>query len=93
MTAFDCKLARNEDVAWRGVADEGLLVDPRTGRVYPMEPVAFRLWQMSDGALPLSQIIETLLEEFDVPKETLEADIHSFVQELRAHDLLRAVET
>ncbi len=93
MTAFDCKLARNEDIAWRGVADEGLLVDPRTGRVYPMDPVAFRLWQMSEGSSSLSQIIETLLDEFDVPKETLETDIQGFVQELISHDLLRVVET
>lgn len=91
MTAFDCKLVRNEDIAWRGVADEGLLVDPRTGKVYPMDPVAFRLWQMSDGVLPLSQIIETLFNEFDVPKETLEKDIQSFVDELVSHDLLRVI--
>ena len=91
MIASDCKLRRNEDIAWRAVEDEGLLVDPRKGQVYPLDPVALRLWQMSEGKLTFSEIVSTLLQEYDVSEQDLRRDLSSYVEELKSADLLSVV--
>lgn len=76
------------DIAWRAIADEGLLVDPRTGKIYPLDPVGLRLWQMCDGTWKVSEIVQKLLQEFDVTEEVLTQDVVNYVESLQAQDLL-----
>lgn len=76
------------DIAWRAIADEGLLVDPRTGKIYPLDPVGLRLWQMCDGTRKVSEIVQKLLQEFDVTEEVLTQDVVNYVESLQAQDLL-----
>src|SRR5258707_49910 len=49
---------RHPDIAWRAVEDEGLLVDPHTNQVYPLNQIALRVWQESEWKNALDQMAE-----------------------------------
>lgn len=79
---------RHPDIAWREVAEESLVVDPRTGRIFPLNPVSSFIWKKLDGFLELGKIREEIEKEFDVGAEEAEQDLNQFVEELKEADLI-----
>ncbi len=80
--------AHHPDVAWRRIQDEALLVDPHTGRIFPLNPVAARIWVLLGEGLPVSAIIQALAEEFDAPSEIVQNDASDFIARLLGANLL-----
>ncbi len=73
---------RRPEIAWRVIDGEAVVVNPRSGLVYPFNPVATRFWELADGTREIEQIIEQILEEFEAPHEDIERDIAEFLQML-----------
>jgi hypothetical protein len=88
MRSSNSRYAHHPDVAWRLVQDEALVVDPHTGRIYPLNPVAARIWAFLGEGHSLPKIIQTLAEEFDAPRETVERDARAFIEDLLGANLL-----
>ncbi len=81
--------ARNEEVAWRSVVDQGLLVHSRQGLVYPMNPVGMRMWLLLEKPLTGEQLVQQLYSEFDASKEKLSEDASLFLTQCSKEDLIR----
>ncbi len=82
MIRADSRFKHHPDVAWRLVQEDGLLVDPRNGRIYPLNPVAARIWTLLGAARRVSEIVEILINEFDAPPENIREDALGFVNKL-----------
>ena len=80
--------ARHQDIAWRLVEGDALLVDPRNGRIYPLNPVAARIWEMLDQQHLASEIVESLVQEFDAPPDVIRQDAYEFIDRLFEAKLL-----
>jgi hypothetical protein len=76
------------DVAWRRIQEEALLVDPHTGRIYPLNPVAARIWVLLGEGHPVSAVNQALGEEFDAPPDTVQDDTSDFITRLLGANLL-----
>lgn len=79
---------RHPDIAWREVAEESLVVDPRSGRIFPLNPVAAFIWKKLDGSLELGKIREEIEKEFEISREEAAQDLNQFVEELKQADLI-----
>ena len=79
---------RHPDIAWRRVEEDALLVDPRNGKIFPVNPVAARIWELLDHRRP-SDIAEILTGEFDAPPETIRHDAYEFIGRLWDANLLQ----
>jgi hypothetical protein len=82
MIDADKYYVRHPDVAWRRVEEHALLVDPRDGRIFPLNPVAARIWELLDLKRRPSDIVEILVREFDAPPEVVRSDACSFLTRL-----------
>src|SRR5438128_1479097 len=82
MISPDKYYVRHADIAWRMVEDAALLVDPRNGRIMPLNPVAARIWSLLDNHHRLADILSVLVEEFDAPPEKIQQDTWNFVKQL-----------
>jgi len=88
MISPDSRFQHNPDVAWRLVQEEALLVDPHTGRIFPLNPVAARIWTLVDGLRRVSQIVDILVDEFDAPPEAVRDDACAFIEKLLEANLV-----
>ena len=84
--------ARRPEVAWRVIDGEAVVVNPRAGLVFPLNPVATRCWELADGTRAIESIIQTILEEFDADPQAVEADVVRFFQEVAEKGLVVADE-
>jgi hypothetical protein len=84
---------RNSDVISRKIAGELFLV-PVKGKMADMEnifaltAVAEYIWDQLDGRKSLNEILNNVVERFDVGHEQAESDIREFIMELMGAGLI-----
>jgi hypothetical protein len=84
---------RSEDVVCRQVGAESILVPIRQNVgnldfVYTLSPVAARIWELLDGTRTVESIVESIIEEYDVTRETAEADAQQLLSDLAEVSLI-----
>jgi hypothetical protein len=79
---------RNEKIIWKTVQEEAVLLDSRNGRYFGLNPVGCSFWQNVDGKRALGEIINLLIEEYNIDRNTLVSDIEELVQVLKNKELL-----
>jgi hypothetical protein len=79
----------SDQVVYKPVGDELVLLDFQTGMYFGLDPVAVRIWQLIAAHHPLAEIADTLVAEYDVPRETLERDIDALLEELERRGLVK----
>ncbi|HPE71531.1 MAG TPA: PqqD family protein [Candidatus Competibacter sp.] len=88
---------RQDRVVTREIAGEVLLV-PIHGDVadmnylFMLNPVSAHIWQRLDGATPVSAIVESVCETFEVDPTQAEQDTSAFLDDLLSSNLLTRVE-
>jgi hypothetical protein len=75
-------ILRNEDIAWRVIDGEALLVDPKDSLIYPLNGVATRIWGLLEEKNSCQEIIAVLEEEFAGEKAMMREDVLDFIKDL-----------
>lgn len=71
------------------VGDEVVLLHLTNGVYFGIDAIGTLIWQgLKDGTKP-GDILSSLLLEFDVAPQVLEADMRKFLSDLLANDLVR----
>jgi hypothetical protein len=80
-----------DSVAARKIGDETILLNLETGTYYGLDKVGSRFLELleQNGEIAFAHL--TMLKEFDVKPEILEADILQLSEEMRSKGLLEAV--
>lgn len=74
-------------VSARG-AGATVLMDRKRGTYFTLNEVGARIWELIGAELSLPVMIERLLEEYDVPREQVENDVTTTIQQLRRDRLI-----
>lgn len=68
--------------------DEAIVLDLETGTYYGLAQVGARIWAILQQPTTCAQIVDTLLDEYDVERAALAEDVLAFVRDLRANRLV-----
>ena len=90
MTLNDC-LRIPDGVATRKIGDETILLNLETGTYFGLDAVGSRFLELLEQCGDISVAHRTMLREFDVQSQTLEADILRLVEEMRSKGLLEEI--
>jgi pyrroloquinoline quinone biosynthesis protein D len=83
---------RNEQVITQAAADAVFLFDLNRGEFYSLNDVGHRVWQLCDGSRSVDDLVYSICQEFEVPSETVEADVLELLADLIAEGLLESTE-
>jgi len=67
---------------WRTLDTEALVVDVKSGLLYPLNSVGARIWELCDGARNVDEIVSVVAGEFAAPEATIRADTVDFIERL-----------
>ena len=70
------------------LAGEAVVLDLGGGVYYSMNPVAARVWDLVSQPRTVEDILDTLLEEYDVDAERCEMDLMQLLRDLAARELI-----
>ncbi len=95
---LDTVYERNERVVSRRIVDELILVPVRESvaemeTLITLNEVGARIYELVDGKRSVKDICGTIVEEFDVSAETVEADVREFLEQLLSVDSIREIPT
>lgn len=93
---LDKLYTKDPSVVFRKIAEEFILVPIKkradeVDSIYTMNEVGSRIWELIDGEKNLSEIIDIILNEFEVSPEVAEKDIIEFINQLEQIGAIRAL--
>jgi hypothetical protein len=87
-TGVDPLPEMNPKIAARIVNGEALILTPHDSVLHTLNPVATRIWELMRVSDSVQAVVAAICEEFDVAKETAEADLHELLADLRERKIL-----
>ena len=86
MTSFSI----SKDVLAQELDGETVLLDLASESYFSLDAVGTRVWQLLNAGQDMAAIIDTLLKEYEVERETLEHDISELLERLGKAGLIGA---
>lgn len=68
--------------------EEAVILDMKKKIYYGLEPVGARIWQMIQEPKTVDEIVNALVEEFEVEEDVCLQDCVSFISELKEKELV-----
>ncbi|MEW6088945.1 MAG: PqqD family protein [bacterium] len=87
MDLSDRRVKKNDNIAWRIIEEEALLVSPKDSLIYPLNNVGTRVWELLNGEKTCKDIIDIINEEFEGEKTEINEDILDFIKKLTDNGL------
>lgn len=89
MATLASKITVPADVLFRDLQGESVILDLQSGKYYGLDEVGTRLWHLLARYGQLGPVYQSLLEEYDVAADQLQADILQLVDTLAGYELLQ----
>ena len=90
-TPTSTMVATSPDLTLADLGDEAVVMDPSTGKYFGLNAVGTRILSLAAEPIPLDDLIEQLLAEYDVPLDVLTRDVTAFVADLTQRGILIAL--
>ena len=78
----------SKDVLAQEISGETVLLDLASESYFGLDAVGTRVWQLLNEGQGQSAMVDTLLEEYEVDRETLERDISELLDRLSGAGLI-----
>ena len=88
---LDSRVGIEEEVVFRDLEGEAVVLNLKTGRYFGLDPVGTRIWQL----LPdhsLREILRLLVAEDEAGEQQIREDLFRLVEQLRDKQLVRVAE-
>ena len=79
-----------DDIRYREVAGEGIVLCQERGEVLVVNGLGVRVVELVEQGCTFAAIVATLLQEYDVDRETLRSDVAAYLEDLRGAGVLDA---
>ena len=76
-----------EEVVFRELGGEAVLLNLKTGSYFGLDPVGTRVWQLLVEHGSVAQVMDVMLGEYDIDRERLEHDLLELCGQLCATGL------
>jgi coenzyme PQQ biosynthesis protein PqqD len=82
------RLRHGDEVLAQEAQGRTVLFRLKDGSYYALDDVGARIWELCDGEHSVDEVAAALRAEFEADGADIEADVNSFVTELRDEQLL-----
>jgi hypothetical protein len=85
----DQKVQISPEVLFQEVAGEIVLLDLESENYFGLDAVGARVWSLLQTGSRMDEVVDALLQEFEVDRGTLETDVADLVKRLVEAGLIR----
>ena len=88
MSEVDLVLRKSPGAAYRVYDGQATIVLPERSAVHVLNAIGTEVWNRIDGSRTVAQIVEEVVDEYDVPPEQARRDVLAFVAALQEHGMV-----
>lgn len=85
---LESTVVQTKDILSTNVDDEMVLMSLTTDKYYGLDPISSHIWQLLTEPIPLFDVYEQLLAEFEVDPDTCRRHLLEFIQKLSEAQLV-----
>lgn len=85
------KYIQNKKVIQSKIGDEVVMLDMDSGFYFGLNSVASIIWGKLEKAMSLQEILNELLEEYNIDRHTCEKDTMEFLDELFEKNIIKLI--
>ena len=89
---LETKLKRSSEPLQAGLDDEVVMMSVEKGSYYSLDPVGARIWNLLEDPIQVSDLIERLMEIYEVDREVCEKETIKFLDSMAKEGLVEVVE-
>ena len=82
------KVTISPDVLFQEVSGEMVLLDLASESYFGLDAVGARIWALLESGASVGETLDTLLQEYEVERATLEADLAELLEKLAGAGLI-----
>lgn len=76
------KVTVSEEVLFQEVSGETVLLDLASESYFGLDEIGTRVWALLNEGKAVGEVVDTLLQEYEVEKQALESDIDQLLDKL-----------
>lgn len=84
------RVVRSEAIIFTEIEDTVVMMDVEDGCYYELNPVAARVWALTESGPRVAKICEALSAEYEVAVDTCSDEVLAFVDRLRRLEVIRS---
>ena len=88
---LDSRVQIEEEVVYRDLEGEAVVLNLKTGRYFGLDPVGTRIWQLLNDH-SLREILGLLVTEYEAGEQQVREDLLRLVEQLREKQLVRVAD-
>jgi Coenzyme PQQ synthesis protein D (PqqD) len=80
-------LKKKEEIIWRVVDDEALLLDTNSGYYFSMNGTATEIWCLLNEGKSIDEVAQTIANRYEIDSETVKCDVHELISNLNKEQI------
>ena len=88
---MSARYIQNNKVIQSKIGDEVVMLDMDSGFYFGLNSVASIIWEMLEKAISFEEVINELMKEYNVDRQTCEKDTRSFWDQLLERNIIKQV--
>ena len=82
MLNLDSIVSYREDIDTTDIDEDKVMMDLEKGQYFALNSVGSRIWEEIQSPVKISEVVNILLSEYDVDRETCEKSVMEFIEGL-----------
>lgn len=82
-------ISRQTDIVFNKLDDEIVMMSIKNAEYYGLDNIGSRIWEIIEKPTSLKQLLELLLNEFDVNEEKCKSDVIEFLVALEKKNIIK----
>lgn len=88
MLSVNSTVVASKEPVFSHVGEDVVLLNPTDGKYYGLNPIGARIWTLLQQPILVSQLLATLLDEYDVEPHECERDLLEILGQLAEQSLI-----
>ena len=84
----DSILKKTDEIVESDIDGETVMMSIENGEYYGLDSVGSHIWELIQSPIKVSELVDTLLEKYNVDHNTCESDVMEFLNELNNNKIL-----
>src|SRR5665647_679567 len=89
---LETTVVASKEQAYADLGDEAAILNLKDGVYYGLDPVGARIWKLIQTQRTVREVLDSLLEEYDVEADRCEEDLIAVLLQLAKNDLIEIVD-
>ena len=75
------------------IDEEVILMSIEADSYFGLDPIASRIWELLEQPLSVEELVEKLMEEYEVDADTCQQDVQALLEDMQGRGLIAPVAT